>query len=48
MLETIPPALVHALTWGFAIGMAGCVVVIPVVAYRLFSVLFEKDQAGEK
>ena len=29
----------------FAIGMVGCVVlVIPIAAYQLFSVLFEKDR----
>jgi hypothetical protein len=36
----------HVLSWLFAIGMAGCLLVIPITAYRLFSVLFEKDQAN--
>ncbi len=36
------------MTWLFVAGMAGCVIVIPVVAYRLFSVLFERDLPGER
>lgn len=39
--------LAHVLTWLFVIGMAGCVVVIPITAYRLFSVLFSKDLPDE-
>jgi len=35
------------LSWMFAIGMAGCLLVIPITAYRLFSVLFEKDRPEE-
>lgn len=27
----------------FAIGVAGCVIVIPLCAYKMFRVLFEKD-----
>jgi hypothetical protein len=30
------------------IGAAGCVIVIPVVAYRLFSVLVEPDTPDEQ
>jgi hypothetical protein len=30
----------------FGIGLAGCLLVIPITAYRLFSVLFEKDSAS--
>lgn len=28
----------------FVIGGAGCVLAIPVIAYKMFSVLFEDDQ----
>jgi hypothetical protein len=36
--------IVPVLTWMFGIGMAGCVIVIPWCAFKMFSVLFEKDQ----
>lgn len=36
------------LTVLFVIGMAGCMLVIPIAAQKLFSVLFEKDLPGEK
>jgi hypothetical protein len=39
--------LAHVLSWVFVIGMAGCVVVIPITAYRLFSVLFSTDLPHE-
>jgi hypothetical protein len=32
----------------FVIGAAGCVIVIPVVAVRLFSVLLEPDTPDEQ
>jgi hypothetical protein len=32
----------------FVIGGAGCVIVIPIVAYRLFSVLVEPDLPEEQ
>jgi hypothetical protein len=35
------------LTAMFLIGLAGCVLVIPIVAYKLFSVLFEDDAEEE-
>jgi uncharacterized BrkB/YihY/UPF0761 family membrane protein len=35
------------LTLMFVVGMAGCVVVIPLVAYRLFRALIEKDTEEE-
>lgn len=31
----------------FVVGLAGCVLVIPITAYRMFSVLFEKDESEE-
>jgi hypothetical protein len=36
----------HILVVAFLIGMAGCLFVIPVTAFRLFSVLFERDEPG--
>ena len=36
------------LSWMFVIGVAGCVIlVIPIAAYQLFSVLFQKDHPHE-
>jgi hypothetical protein len=38
----------HVLSWMFVIGIAGTVfLVIPIAAYQLFSVLFEKDHPNE-
>jgi hypothetical protein len=38
----------HVLSWMFVIGMAGSVfMVIPVAAYQLFKVLFERDLPDE-
>lgn len=34
---------VHGITGFFLLGVLGCAFVIPVVAWRFFSVLFEKD-----
>jgi hypothetical protein len=31
----------------FVIGVTGCLLVIPITAYRLFSILFQEDKAGE-
>jgi hypothetical protein len=39
---------VHGLSVMFAVGVAGCLLVIPITAYRLFSVLFERDREGEQ
>jgi len=39
--------LAHVLSWMFVIGMAGCLLVIPITAYRLFKPLFEKDYPDE-
>ncbi len=36
------------LTAMFVIGAVGCVIVVPVVAYRLFSVLFQPDREGDQ
>ena len=37
----------RVLTAMFVVGMAGCVIVIPYVAFGLFSVLFEPDTDEE-
>jgi hypothetical protein len=35
-------------SWTFVIGVVGCVIlVIPISAYQLFSVLFQKDHPHE-
>ena len=39
--------LAHAVTIIFAIGVAGCAVVIPLAAWKFFSVLLEKDTDEE-
>jgi hypothetical protein len=36
--------LARILTVLFGIGVAGCVVAIPIVAWKFFSVLLEKDE----
>jgi uncharacterized membrane protein len=41
-------ALFRVLAGMFLIGMLGCLLVIPITAYRLFSVLFEKDQPDDQ
>jgi hypothetical protein len=39
----------HVLSWMFVIGMVGTVfLVIPIAAYQLVSVLFEKDHPDER
>jgi len=39
--------LIHLLMAAFVLGSAGCIVLIPVVAFRFMSVLFEKDPTNE-
>jgi len=49
MFDSLVGIVAHGLSWMFVIGMVGCVfLVIPVAAYQLFSVLFEKDRPDEK
>ena len=44
MFYSLFTILAHVLSWLFVIGMVGTVLlVIPVAAYQLFSVLFQKD-----
>jgi len=47
MVDFLVKMVGYLLTWGFVIGMAGCLLVIPVAAYQLFSVLFEQDRPEE-
>ena len=35
--------ILPCLTWLFGLGVAGCVIVIPLCASKMFRVLFEKD-----
>jgi hypothetical protein len=37
--------ILPSLSWIFGLGVAGCVIVIPLCAYKMFRVLFEKDAA---
>jgi hypothetical protein len=39
--------LVKLLTALFAIGVAGCLITIPIVAWKFFSVLLEKDETEQ-
>jgi len=48
MLNFISKSLGYLLTAMFVVGLAGCILVIPITAKRLFSVLFEKDLPGER
>ena len=47
-METLFRVLAPILATMFLVGAAGCVIVIPVVAYRLFSVLVERDVPEEE
>jgi hypothetical protein len=47
MFNLLVHIVAHPLTWGFVIGMAGCVLVIPITAYKLISVVFQKDAPHE-
>jgi hypothetical protein len=47
-MHTTFDVFVYGMVGFFVLGMAGCVIVIPVTAYRLFHVLFERDQEGER
>jgi hypothetical protein len=48
VFNNIVGIVAHALSWMFVIGMVGTVfLVIPIAAYQLFSVLFEKDRPDE-
>jgi hypothetical protein len=45
MFNSLVSVVAHVLSWMFVIGMVGCVLlVIPIAAFQLFSVLFERDR----
>ena len=46
-METVFSLLSPLLTLLFVVGLAGCVIVIPLVAFKLFRVLFEEDLEDE-
>jgi hypothetical protein len=46
-VEKVFSLLAPLLTLLFVIGMAGCVIVIPMVAFKLFRVLFEDNSEDE-
>jgi hypothetical protein len=49
VFDFLAKIVAHVLSWMFVIGVAGTVLLaIPVAAYQLFSVLFEKDRPDEK
>ena len=43
-MQSILASFFHILVIAFVVGMVGCVLVIPITAFRLFHVLFEKDE----
>jgi hypothetical protein len=47
MFEFMVGVFSHLLSWMFLIGGIGCVAVIPIVAYRLFAVIFEPDTEAD-
>ena len=48
MFYFLAKIVAHVLSWLFVIGIVGTVLlVIPVAAYQLFSVLFHKDHPDE-
>jgi len=49
MFNSLVAAVAHVPSWMFVIGMVGTVfLVIPIAAYQLVSVLFEKDRPDER
>jgi len=45
IFNSLVSVVAHVLSWMFVIGMVGCVLlVIPIAAFQLFSVLFERDR----
>ncbi|HEY1463613.1 MAG TPA: hypothetical protein VGF44_09370 [Terriglobales bacterium] len=48
MFDSAAKIIGYLLTGMFYVGLAGCILVIPITAKRLFSVLFEKDAPGER
>ena len=48
LLASAIEIIVHIFSVAFLVGAIGCVFVIPIVAFSLFSVLFEPDTTGEE
>ena len=46
-MEKVFSLLAPLLTLLFVVGLAGCLLVIPLVAFKLFRVLFEDDSEDE-
>ena len=45
MFNSLVAGVAHVMSWMLVIGMVGCVLlVIPIAAFQLFSVLFERDR----
>ena len=47
MFETFITAMAYVLTRMFLVGAAGCIIALPIVAYKMFAVLFEHDDPNE-
>lgn len=43
MFEFAIDVVANALLWMFVVGLAGCAVVIPWAAIKMFAALFERD-----
>lgn len=43
MVEFAIEVVANGLFWMFAVGVAGCAIVIPWAAIKMFAALFEKD-----
>jgi len=48
VIDSAANAFAYAFSAMFVIGVAGCLFVTPITAYRLFSVLFDPDRPGEE
>jgi uncharacterized membrane protein len=47
-VEAALTAFLRLMSLLWIIGMAGCVIVIPITAYKLFAVLFQRDHPDDK
>jgi len=48
MLDAFFHSLFRTLSAMFLVGTVGCILVIPITAYRLFSTLFEQDREEDQ
>jgi preprotein translocase subunit Sss1 len=44
MFDPFTRLVVYVFEGLFVVGGVGCVIAIPIIAYKMFSVLFESDQ----